>query len=85
GSIILVYPLWWGTIPMPVATFLENNDFSGKTIYLLATQGSTGFGSTVEDVTELVKGAKVVKGLSIYCDDIPYVRDELEEWMKSIK
>ena len=31
------------------------------------------------------EGAKVVKGLSIYCDDIPYVRDELEEWMKSIR
>ena len=84
-SIILVYPLWWGTIPMPVATFLENNDFTGKTIYLLATQGSTGFGSTVEDVVNLAQEANVVKGLSIYCDDIPYVRDKIEEWMKSIK
>ncbi|MBO4920831.1 MAG: hypothetical protein J5372_02830 [Lachnospiraceae bacterium] len=84
-TIILVYPLWWGTIPMPVATFLENNDFTGKTIYLLATQGSAGFGSTVEDVAALAKGANVVKGLSIYCDDIPYVRDQLEEWMKSLR
>ena len=24
------YPNWWGTIPMPVASFLENADLSGK-------------------------------------------------------
>ena len=38
NKIILIYPIWWGTVPMPVATFLEANDFTGKTIYLLATR-----------------------------------------------
>ena len=81
-SIILVYPLWWGTIPMPVATFLENTDLSGKKLYLLATQGSMGFGSSVSDIKDLAKGAEVIEGLSIYCDDIPNVRDELAAWVK---
>ena len=83
-SLILVYPLWWGTIPMPVATFLENTDLSGKKIYLLATQGSIGFGSSVSDIKELAKGAEVIEGLSIYCDDIPNVREELKEWVTEI-
>ena len=82
NEIILVYPLWWGTIPMPVATFLEENDFAGKTLYLLATQGSSGFGSSVSYITDLAKGAKIIKGLSIYGDDIPDSRAELEEWVK---
>ncbi len=30
--IFLGYPNWWGTMPMPVFTFLEEYDFSGKTI-----------------------------------------------------
>jgi flavodoxin len=80
-SIILIYPLWWGTIPMPVATFLEDNDFDGKKLYLLTTQGSAGFGSSISDVTGMTKGAEIIKGLSIYCDDIPDVRDELEDWI----
>ena len=84
SSIILVYPIWWGTIPMPVATFLENNDFSGKNLYLLATQGSMGFGSSTKDISELAKGANVIEGLSIYCDDIPDVRNRLMEWMKNM-
>ena len=82
-SIILIYPLWWGSIPMPVATFLEQNDFNGKTIYLIATQGSSGYGSTVSDIEALVKGAKVVKGTSIYCEDIPNARQTLYNLIKS--
>lgn len=83
-EIILVYPLWWGTVPMPVATFLENNDFTGKKIYLLATQGSSGFGSSIKDISKMAKNANVIKGLSIYCDDIPDVRNELADWIKTI-
>jgi len=85
SSIILVYPLWWGTIPMPVATFLEEHDFTGKTIYALITQGSAGFGSSIGDIEKMAKDANVVKGLSIYCDDIPDVRDELKDWIEEIR
>ena len=69
---------------MPVATFLEQNDFTGKTIYALATQGSAGFGSSIGDIENLAKGAEVIKGLSIYCDDIPDVRNELKEWIEGV-
>ena len=31
-TILLGYPCWWGTLPMPVFTFLEEYDFSGKRI-----------------------------------------------------
>ena len=84
-TVILVYPLWWGTIPMPAATFLENNDFSGKTIYLIATQGSSGFGSSLKDTKELAEGAEVIEGISIYCDDVPNSREALYEWISGIK
>ncbi len=30
--IFLGYPNWWGTIPMPVFTFLEGHNLAGKTI-----------------------------------------------------
>ena len=81
-SIILIYPLWWGSIPMPVATFLEQNDFQGKTVYLIATQGSAGYGSTVSEIEELCPGATVVKGTSIYCEDIPDARGSLVELIR---
>ena len=36
-TIYIGYPNWCGTMPMPVWTFLENNDFTGKTIYPFCT------------------------------------------------
>ena len=85
SEIILIYPIWWGTVPMPVATFLEGNDFSDKTIYLIATQGSAGFGSSTSFVREKAKGADVIEVMSIYCDDIPDSRDDIVEWLKTIQ
>lgn len=76
-SVILIYPLWWNSIPMPVATFLEENDFSGKTIYLIITQGSSGYGNTISEIRELCPAADVVPGISIYCEDIPDARPAL--------
>lgn len=83
-TIILVYPIWWGTMPMPVATFLEENDFTGKKIYLVATQGSSGFAQSTKDVQEMASGAEVIEGVSIYCDDIPSAREEVVKWLKSL-
>ena len=76
-SVILIYPLWWYSIPMPVATFLEQNDFNGKTIYLIATQGGSGYGNTITEIKDLCPGATVITGTSIYCEDIPDARNEL--------
>lgn len=81
-EIILVYPIWWGTIPEPVATFLESASFDGKTIHLIATQGSSGFVSSTKDIKALVPGADVREGISVYCDDIPKSAELLIRWMK---
>lgn len=80
-DILLVYPIWWGTIPMPVATFLESQSFAGKHIYLIATQGSSGFVSSTKDIRALVPEAVVEEGISVYCDDIPKSAQLLERWM----
>ncbi len=84
-TVILVYPLWWGTVPMPVATFLENNDFSGKDLYLIATQGSSGYGKSADDIAAMANGAVVHKAMSIYCDDIPVSRERIGAWLKGIQ
>ena len=83
-SVILIYPLWWGTVPPAVSTFLEGNDFSGKTVYLIATQGSSGFSSSTEDIRTQAPGAEVVEVMSIYCDDIPKARERLLEWARTL-
>ncbi|MBR3058288.1 MAG: hypothetical protein IKG93_10030 [Clostridiales bacterium] len=81
-SIVLVFPLWWGTIPMPVATFLEQSDLAGKTIYVVATQGSFGYGSSISDIEKAAPNSEIIKVASIYCDDIPYVREDIADYLE---
>ena len=48
--VLLGYPTWWATLPMPVMTFLENYDFSGKTVISFSSHGGTRFGDSVSDL-----------------------------------
>lgn len=59
--IFLGYPIWWGTAPRIVNTFLERYDFSGKTIILFATSGGSGFGYSLSDLKNSVSSQAVMK------------------------
>ena len=52
-TILLGYPNWWGDMPMPLYTFLEENDFAGKTIIPFTVHGGSGFSDTVDTIAQL--------------------------------
>ena len=83
-TVFLVFPLWWNTIPKPVETFLSSYDFSGKSVILVVTHGGSGTGRSIEDIKEVCSGIVVEKPLEIYCDDIPYCREHVTEWLKGL-
>lgn len=60
-TIYLGYPIWWMDLPMPVYTFLETYDFSGKTIIPFISHGGYGAAQTVKSIEESAKGATVEK------------------------
>ena len=60
--ILLGYPTWWSTLPMPIVAFLEEYDFSGKTIVTFSSHGGTMFGDSVSDLSKLVPEAYVGLG-----------------------
>lgn len=47
-TLFLGFPIWWYIAPTIINTFLEQYDFSGKTIIPFATSGGSGMGRTVE-------------------------------------
>lgn len=68
--IYLGYPNWWDTLPMPVASFLEEYDFSGKTIIPFASYEGSGLGSDVSMIKELCPDAEVLDGFAIEGGDV---------------
>lgn len=51
--IYIGYPVWWGIAAWPVNTFVEANDFTGKTVIPFCTSASSGLGDSGEMLAEL--------------------------------
>jgi len=56
------FPIWWYTAPKIINSFLEQYDFSGKTIIVFATSGGSQLGKTLNDLKFSCKDAKLVEG-----------------------
>lgn len=45
-TVFIGYPIWWGIAAWPVDSFVENNDFTGKTVIPFCTSASSGIGDS---------------------------------------
>lgn len=79
--IYIGYPNWWGTMPMPVFTFLESYDFSGKTIIPYCTHEGSGMGSSERDIKKLCPNAKVLSGLAIRGGSVKNAAGTIKSWL----
>ncbi len=68
--IFLGYPNWCGTMPMPVWTFLESHDFSGKIICPFCTHEGSGMGRSEGDLKKICPSADIRPGLAIYGSEV---------------
>lgn len=82
-TVILGYPNWWGTMPMAVFTFLEQYDFSGKTILPFCTHEGSGMGHSESDIKKLCPDAKLGQGLAITGNRVNKAQKDIENWLKN--
>jgi flavodoxin len=80
--IFIGYPNWWGDLPMPLYTFLEEYDFSGKIIIPFNSHGGSGLSNTVNTITGLEPGATVVKGFTVSRNTVGEAKNDVLDWLK---
>lgn len=80
-TIILGYPNWWASIPMPIASFLEEYDFSGKTIIPFCSHGGGRFGQSLTAIAKLAPDAAMGEALSIHYSGGSSMPDDVAEWL----
>lgn len=82
-TVFLGFPNWWGTVPMPVLTFLEHYDWSGKKIIPFVTSGGSGFAKSLNDIKKSAKGAEILSnGLSVIGTQVEKSKTRIQEWAK---
>lgn len=62
-TVFIGYPIWWGTMPRIINTFLDTYDLSGKTVLPFCTSGSSGITQSVSDIRAAEPDADVRGGL----------------------
>ena len=80
--IFLGYPNWWGTMPMPVFTFLESYDMSGKIIIPFCTNEGSGMGSSEHDLKKVCPNSEIKKGLPIHGAEAAKSQNLVEKWVR---
>ncbi len=79
--IFLGYPIWWGQAPKIMYTFVGSYDLSGKTIIPFCTSGSSGIGSSAENLSLSAAGAAWLPG-SRFSGSAS--RDTVEDWLQGL-
>ncbi len=77
------YPIWWGMEPMVIRSFLEEYDFSNKTIIPFCTSLGVEIQQSEENIRKLVPKAEVLQGLRLRTGRGNMV-DTISEWLKNI-
>ena len=84
-TIFLGYPNWWGDMPMPLYTFLEEYDLSGKTIIPFSSHGGSGFSRTESTIAQMQPNASVSEnGLTVSRNDVADSYEDVFQWAENI-
>lgn len=80
-TVILGYPNWWGQLPMPVFTFMENYDFAGKTIVPFCTHEGSGLSVTVCSITRTLSKSTIGEPLTIQGARVGNADSQIKGWL----
>lgn len=78
------YPVWWYQMPMPMYSFFDRYDFSGKNIIPFSSHGGSGWSGTIADIAGLEPEATMVDGFSTSRSNVASSAEEIHNWLRDI-
>ncbi len=81
NTVFIGYPIWWGTMPKIINTFLDTYDLSGKTILPFCTSGGSGISSSVSAIKNACPNADVKDG---FRGTSSTSSDDIKNWLNSV-
>ena len=87
-TVYLVYPIWHYTLSVPTAAFLDEYNFSGKTIYAFAANAGSRFADSIEKIQAAEPEATVIEGISVSQREMDGAKDavsaKIQELMEEV-
>lgn len=79
--IYLGHPIWWGTAPRIIQTFLESYDLTGSAVYTFCTSGGSGIEQSVKDLQGEYPAVNIISGKRFS----GAVESDIKTWLDSLK
>ena len=85
-TVYLGFPNWYYGMPMAVYSFLEEYDFSGKTMIPFVTSGGSGFSDAISEIQSIQSDATVLsEGYKVTHSKVSDVTfEDIEEWINGL-
>lgn len=80
-TVFIGYPIWWGIAAWPVNDFIQNNDFTGKTVIPFCTSSSSGLGQSGELLAQMAGTGDWQTGMRFRSSA---AQDEVSAWVNSL-
>ena len=79
-TIYLGYPIWYGSAPRAINTFIDSHDLTGKTIIPFATSGKTAIKRSVDRLRTTYPELRIQEGAIL--NNLPV--DSVRIWIESL-
>lgn len=83
-TVFLGYPVWAGSVPQAIRTFLTSYDFSGKTIIPFCTHDGYGSGNSFGEIAALCPSAAQLEGYVIPAKEVTLTDTQVPQWLSTL-
>lgn len=80
-TIYLGFPIWWGTMPKAVLSFVESLELSGKRVKPFITHEGSGVGESMRDLHRALPHAIISDGLCVFGHQVDFAHDDVDAWL----
>lgn len=81
STVYVGYPIWWGIAAWPMDSFIEANDFTGKTVIPFCTSASSGLGESGELLAEMAGTGDWLEGVRFGSN---VSEEDVQAWIDSL-
>lgn len=83
-TIFIGFPIWNADLPMPMYSFFDEYDFSGKTIIPFTAHGGSGFAGTINTIAQQEPNATVeTNGFSVSRNSVAEAKSDIISWVQA--
>ena len=84
-TIFIGAPIWWGTCPSPVSTFLHESSLQHKQVVPFCAHGGGGKGTYFSDVEAACPASSVLQGFEVYGPNAKTVTKQVQAWIQKLE